>query len=161
MAIRALVLGVLLAATLACRRSPDTFAITCGGGAVKLSTADIKRYEWPSHVLWVHPFKRRLVFDESAGGRCEVLAYGDVVYPADVVSSWADSTRHSGVVLKFGGRGDPSSGHVPIAIVLGWPTRDDYSGPDVRSDPRVLKALEEAGKLVRSQLQATPRPLPP
>jgi hypothetical protein len=150
-----------MAASLACGRSPGTFAITCGGGAVRLSTADIKRYDWPAHVFWVHAFKRRLVFDASAGGRCEVLAYGQVAYAADVVSSWADQTRHNAAVFRFGGPGDPASGHVPIAVVLGWPTRDDYSGPDLRSHPSVLKALEEAGILVRSQPQATPSALAP
>jgi hypothetical protein len=44
---------------------------------------------------------------------------------------------------------DPADGSPPdaLAITLGYPARDSFTGPDPRGDERVRRALEALGKL--------------
>jgi len=43
---------------------------------------------------------------------------------------------------------DPTlAGQGKVRIALGYPTRDAFQGQDPRADPRILQALQQAGKL--------------
>jgi len=57
---------------------------------------------------------------------------------------WAgySSQSYAGVVI------DPTlAWQGKVRIALGYPTRDAFQGQDPRADPRILQALQQAGKL--------------
>jgi hypothetical protein len=81
----------------------------------------------------------------TSGTAFAVCVNGEPIY-AGAFWSLISSQSFDGVVIMI----DPISTtreHAVIQIQLGYPGADFFHGDDPRSDPRILQALQQAGKL--------------
>ncbi len=113
-----------------------------------LSVDDIVAYRWETHEieLSVSASKRLTQLERSIplGGGLPFVIYagGEPIYGGALWTSYSSAT-YDGIVIDV----HPAGLGEPVAIGLGYPTPEWFSGEDLRSDPRIYRALEEAGKL--------------
>ena len=113
-------------------------------GEVALSMEDVVAYDAATHEMVLTPeaSARLAAFTPPTTGLPFVVCVGgEAVYRG---AFWAgySSQSYAGVVI------DPTlAAQGRVRIELGYPTRDAFQGEDPRADPRILQALERAGKL--------------
>lgn len=113
-------------------------------GEVALSMEGLVAYDPATHEIRLTPeasARLAALTPPTTGLPFVVCVGGAVVYRG---AFWAgySSQSYSGVVI------DPTlAGQGGVRIELGYPTRDAFQGEDPRADPRILQALERAGKL--------------
>ena len=79
----------------------------------------------------------------SMGGLPFVIcAGGEPIYGGALWTSYSSAT-YGGIVINV----YPASSGQPLPIRLGYPSPEWFTGEDLRSDPRILRSLQEAGKL--------------
>jgi hypothetical protein len=113
-----------------------------------LSVEDIVAYRWETHEieLSASATKRLAQLERSiplgAGVPFVVCAGGEPIYGGALWTSYSSAT-YDGIVIDVhaAGLGEP------VSIQLGYPTPEWFTGEDLRSDPRIYRALEEAGTL--------------
>ncbi len=110
-----------------------------------LTTDDLQAYALPSHTLTLHPgaAARLESLPIKMSGRAFVLRVGDEPIYAGAFWTPLSSLSFDGVVIQV----LPSAGASTFEIELGYPGPDFFPGPDPRSDPRIFRILERAGKL--------------
>jgi len=95
-------------------------------------------------VHWVTPF---------------VVCVGkERIYRGAIWSSLS-SREYDGVVILEPSYQPPESDSYTIRLELGYPTEKWFKGEDPRSDPRILRALEKAGK-IKEDLAETEKEAP-
>jgi hypothetical protein len=111
-----------------------------------LSTENLVAYRWETHEMELTPSAAaRLARLEPSllGGLPFVLcADGEPIYGGALWTSHSSAT-YPGIVIDV----YPASLGQPVPIQLGYPSPEWFTGEDLRSDPRIHRALEEAGKL--------------
>jgi hypothetical protein len=113
-----------------------------------LSTEGIVSYDQETHAIELTPEAYMYIQDlfstpVGVSGFPFVVAVGDERIYAGAFWTPASSLSFDGVVIMepFGEEGNV------IYISLGYPGLDFYTGKDPRADPRILDALQAAGKL--------------
>jgi hypothetical protein len=113
-----------------------------------LSVDDIVAYRWETHEIELSDSasKRLAQLERSiplgAGLPFVVCAGGERIYSGALWTSYSSAT-YDGIVIDV----HPAGLGEPVFIRLGYPTPEWFIGGDLRSDPRIHGALEEAGKL--------------
>jgi hypothetical protein len=113
-----------------------------------LSIDDIVTYYWKTHEmeLTASAFERIGWLERtrlSMGGLPFVIcAGGEPIYGGALWTSYS-SVPYGGIVIDV----YPASSGQPLPIRLGYPSPEWFKGEDLRSDPRIYRSLEEAGKL--------------
>lgn len=112
-----------------------------------LSAADVVAYTRESHQVELTPaaYERLVAFFDTLPviGRPFVVCVGAQRIYAGAFWTPLSSLSFDGIVIEF----LPNNTHT-IRIQLGYPESPDlFRGFDLRSDPRILRSLEEAGKL--------------
>jgi hypothetical protein len=113
-----------------------------------LSVDDIVAYRWETHEMELSDSasKRLAQLERSVplGGGLPfvVCAGGEPVYGGALWTSYSSAT-YDGIVIDV----HPAGLGEPVSVRLGYPTPEWFTGEDLRSDPRIYRALEEAGKL--------------
>jgi len=113
-----------------------------------LTVDDIVAYRWETHEMELSNFAlNRLAQLERSiplgGGLPFVIcAGGEPIYGGALWTSYSSAT-YDGIVIDV----HPAGLGQPVAIRPGYPTPEWFTGEDWRSDPRIYRALEEAGKL--------------
>jgi hypothetical protein len=113
-----------------------------------LSVDDIVAYRWEIHEMELsNSASKRLARLERSiplgGGLPFVIcAGGEPIYGGALWTSYSSAT-YDGIVIDV----YPAESGQPIPIRLGYPTPEWFTGEDLRSDSRIYRALEEAGKL--------------
>jgi hypothetical protein len=113
-----------------------------------LSVDDIVAYRWETHEIELSDSatKRLAQLERSVplgdGLPFVVCAGGEPIYGGALWTSYSSAT-YDGIVIDV----HPAGLGQPVAIGLGYPTPEWFTGEDLRSDPRIHGALEEAGKL--------------
>ncbi|HUW14429.1 MAG TPA: hypothetical protein VM537_32195 [Anaerolineae bacterium] len=113
-----------------------------------LSIEDIVTYAWATHEIELTPSaSERVARLESSrlsmGGLPFVIcAGGEPIYGGALWTSYSSAT-YDGIVINV----YPASSGQPLPIRLGYPSPEWFKGEDLRSDPRILRSLQEAGKL--------------
>ncbi len=115
-----------------------------------LTLVDIVSYDAVTHAftLTVEATERLAQLAVSVAGPPFVLTVdGEPIY-AGAFWTPLSSLSYDGVVIMLMPTGEPA--FEIYRIELGYPGSDFFRGDDPRSDPRVMEALEKAGKLVLS-----------
>jgi hypothetical protein len=113
-----------------------------------LSLEDIIAYTWETHEMVLTPSAywrlAQLQTSISLGtGLPFVICVGsERVYGGAFWTSYS-SAVFGGIVIDV----YPTEKKRPIRIQLGYPSAEWFTGEDLRSDPRIFRSLEEAGKL--------------
>ena len=109
-----------------------------------LSSADIQAYNAATHVIELEASMAELLDALELPGRAFVVAIDRTPIYAGAFMTGCFSRTYDGVVILWPpwDRADNT-----ITIQLGYPGEDCFSGEDPRSDPRILEALRQAGKL--------------
>jgi len=113
-----------------------------------LSIDDIVAYSWETHEMELtDSASERVARLESSrlsmGGLPFVIcAGGEPIYGGALWTSYSSAT-YDGIVINV----YPASSGQPLPIRLGYPSPEWFKGKDLRSDPRILRSLQEAGKL--------------
>jgi hypothetical protein len=111
-----------------------------------LSTENLVAYRWETHEMELTPSgAERLARLEPSllGGLPFVLcARGEPIYGGALWTSYSSAT-YPGIVIDV----YPASLGQPVPIRLGYPSPEWFTGEDLRSDPRIYRALDQAGKL--------------
>jgi hypothetical protein len=113
-----------------------------------LSLADITTYTWETHEMELTPsaYGRLAELQTSvlgAAGWPFVICVGsERVYSGAFWTSYS-SAVFGGIVIDV----YPTERYRPVRIQLGYPSPEWFTGEDLRSDPRIFRSLEEAGKL--------------
>jgi hypothetical protein len=113
-----------------------------------LSVDDIVAYRWETHEMELSDSasKRLAQLERSiplgAGVPFVVCAGGEPIYSGALWTSYSSAT-YDGMVIDV----HPAGLGEPVSIQMGYPTPEWFTGEDLRSDPRIHRALEEAGKL--------------
>ena len=71
-----------------------------------------------------------------------VCAGGEPIYGGALWTSYSSAT-YDGIVIDV----YPARFGKPLPMRLGYPSPEWFTGEDLRSDPRIHRSLEEAGKL--------------
>jgi hypothetical protein len=115
-----------------------------------VSTADIVAYSRQTHAIRLTPDGYARVAQlrvPTSGLPFQVRVGGETIYSG---SFWAlySSQSYEGVVIKVPLMpNSPNGPDYSMSITLGYPGGEFFHGTDPRSDPRIFKALEQAGKL--------------
>jgi hypothetical protein len=111
-----------------------------------LSIDDLVAYRWETHEMELTgSAAQRLARLESSllgGLPFVVCAKGEPIYGGALWTSYSSAT-YPGIVIDV----YPASSGQPVPIQLGYPSPEWFTGEDLRSHPRISRALEEAGKL--------------
>jgi hypothetical protein len=113
-----------------------------------LSVDDIVAYDWETHEIELSDSasKRLARLERSVplGGGLPFVIYavGEPIYGGALWTSYSSAT-YDGIVIDV----HPAGLGQPVSIQMGYPTPEWFTGEDLRSDPRIYRALEEAGKL--------------
>ena len=113
-----------------------------------LSIEDIVTYSWETHEIELtasasERVARLETSRLSMGGLPFVIcAGGEPIYGGALWTSYSSAT-YDGIVINV----YPAEFGQPVPIRLGYPSPEWFTGEDLRSDPRILRSLEEAGKL--------------
>jgi hypothetical protein len=113
-----------------------------------LSVDDIVAYCWETHEIQLSAWASERVarFESSTlgmGGLPFVIcAGGEPIYGGALWTSYSSAT-YNGIVIDV----YPAEFGQPVPIRLGYPSPEWFTGEDLRSDPRIYRSLEEAGKL--------------
>jgi hypothetical protein len=113
-----------------------------------LSVDDIVAYRWETHEIELSPSASERVawFERSVlslgGAPFVICAGGEPIYGGALWTSYS-SVPYDGIVIDL----CPAESGQPLPIRLGYPSPEWFTGEDLRSDPRIYRALEEAGKL--------------
>jgi len=113
-----------------------------------LSIEVIVTYSWETHEIELTPSASERVAGLersrlSMGGLPLVIcAGGEPIYGGALWTSYSSAT-YDGIVIDV----YPASSGQPLPVRLGYPSPEWFKGKDLRSDPRILRSLEEAGKL--------------
>lgn len=113
-----------------------------------LSLADITAYTWETHEMELTPsaygrLAQLQVSTSLLAGLPFVICVGsERVYGGAFWTSYS-SAIFGGIVIDV----YPAEKNRPIRIQLGYPSAEWFTGEDLRSDPRIFRSLEEAGKL--------------
>lgn len=113
-----------------------------------LSIEGIVTYSWETHEIELTASaSERVARLESSrlsmGGLPFVIcAGGEPIYGGALWTSYSSAT-YDGIVIDV----YPANSGQPLPIRLGYPSPEWFKGKDLRSDPRILRSLEEAGKL--------------
>ncbi len=113
-----------------------------------LSVEDIIAYCWETHEIElsdsasarVARLERSIL--SHAGLPFVVCAGGEPIYCGVLWTSYSSAT-YDGIVIDV----YPAELGQPVPIRLGYPSPAWFTGEDLRSDPRIYRSLEEAGKL--------------
>jgi len=110
-----------------------------------LSMDDIVRYVWDTHrmTLTDAAYERlaRLPVPVAPGLPFVVCVGGERIYAGEFWTSLSSAIYH-GIVIDV----LPATAKRPLRIQLGYPESEFFTGEDLRADPRIMRALEEAGK---------------
>jgi hypothetical protein len=115
-----------------------------------VSTADIVAYSPHTHAIRLTPEGYARVAQlrvPTSGLPFQVRVGGETIYSG---AFWAlySSQSYDGVVIKVPLMPNPvNDSDRTMSITLGYPGGEFFQGSDPRSDPRIFKALEQAGKL--------------
>jgi hypothetical protein len=113
-----------------------------------LSLADITAYTWETHEMELTPSAYERIAQlqgsivQSAGWPFVICVGSERVYSGAFWTSYS-SAVFGGIVIDV----CPAENRRPIRIQLGYPSAEWFTGEDLRSDPRIFRSLEEAGKL--------------
>jgi hypothetical protein len=113
-----------------------------------LSLADITAYTWETHKMELtHAAYERIAQLEvsilQGTGLPFVICVGtERVYSGAFWTSYS-SAVFDGIVIDVCPAGEDRL----VRIQLGYPSAEWFTGEDPRSDPRIFRSLEEAGKL--------------
>jgi hypothetical protein len=109
-----------------------------------LTAESIVWYEADSHFIKLEPSVEELLDALELPGRPFLVTIDRTPIYAGAFMSAYFSRSYGGVVILW----PPMDGaRDTIRIQLGYPGEDFFEGEDPRSDPRVLGALRQAGKL--------------
>lgn len=111
-----------------------------------LTTDEIVSYRLATHEIELTDaaFERiRNVAIPLQGEGFAVCVDGQPIYAGAIWNAYSSSVFDGATIDLV----DPTREHPMIQIRLGYPTSAFFRGDDRRSDPRILRALEEAGKL--------------
>ncbi len=115
-----------------------------------VSTGDIVAYSPQTHAIRLTPEGYARVAQlrvPTSGLPFHIRVGGETIYSG---AFWAlySSQSYEGVVIKVPLMPNSLNGsdHT-MSITLGYPGSEFFQGSDPRSDPRIFKALEQAGKL--------------
>ena len=113
-----------------------------------LTVDDIVAYSWDTHEmeLTASAFERIAWLERTrlsmAGLPFVVYAGGEPIYGGALWTSYS-SVPYGWIVIDV----YPASSGQPLHIRLGYPSPEWFEGDDLRSDPRIQRSLQEAGKL--------------
>jgi hypothetical protein len=113
-----------------------------------LSLSDIIAYTWETHEMELTPSAYGRIAQlqasivRSAGWPFVICVGSERVYGGAFWASYS-SAVFGGIVIDV----SPAGEDQPVRIQLGYPSAEWFTGEDLRSDPRILRSLEEAGKL--------------
>jgi len=113
-----------------------------------LSLADITAYTWETHEMELTPsaYERiaqlQVSISNGTGLPFVICVGSERVYSGAFWTSYS-SAVFGGIVIDV----YPAEKYRPIRIQLGYPSEEWFTGEDLRSDPRIFRSLEEAGKL--------------
>jgi hypothetical protein len=130
--------------------SPDKLTMQCHlelASEPVLTIDDIVSYTQTTHMLELTSatYERLHAFQVPTSGKpFAVSVNGEVVY-SGAFWTMISSQSYDGVVIIL----DPIAlaPQPIIQVQLGYPGPDFFKGEDPRSDPRIIKALKDAGKL--------------
>jgi len=112
-----------------------------------ISMEDIITYNAPTHELKLteSAFERIMQLDVPVRGKSFVVCVDRKPIYTGAFWTPISSMSYDGVTIW-----KPLSSQVPhiITLELGYPSSSFYGGDDPRSNPDVLKSLEQAGKLI-------------
>ena len=115
-----------------------------------VSMADIVAYSPHTHAIRLTPDSYARVAQlrvPTSGLPFQVRVGGETIYSG---AFWAlySSQSYDGVVIKVPLMPNSANGsNDTMSITLGYPGSQFFQGSDPRSDPRILKTLEQAGKV--------------
>lgn len=111
-----------------------------------LSVDDIVTYDWETHEIQLTALASdRLTRLEGSmlGGLPFAACVGrEPVYIGAFWTSYSSAVLHGILINVY-----PAKFGQPVPIQLGYPSSEWFTGEDLRSDPRVFRSLNEAGKL--------------
>jgi hypothetical protein len=113
-----------------------------------LSIDDIVAYRSETHEMELTRSASQRVawFERSAlslgGAPFVICAGGEPIYGGALWTSYSSAT-YDGIVIDL----YPAESGQPLPIRLGYPSPEWFTGEDLRSDPRIYRSLEGAGKL--------------
>ena|GEM_PF-1126200 len=113
-----------------------------------LSVEDIIAYTWETHEMELTPSaygriaQLQISISLGAGLPFMICVGSERVYSGAFWTSYS-SAIFGGIVIDV----YPAEKHRTIRIQLGYPSAEWFTGEDLRSDPRIFRSLEEAGKL--------------
>ncbi len=115
-----------------------------------VSMADIVAYSPRTHAIRLTPEGYARVAQlrvPTSGVPFQVRVGSETIY-AGAFWPLYSSQSYDGVVIKVPLMSNSANGsdHT-MRITLGYPGGEFFHGPDPRSDPRIFRALEQAGKL--------------
>lgn len=113
-----------------------------------ITTENLISYDWDNHGMNLSPYAYQQLLAIFSGGMPSsgvpfvIMAYEQPIYAG---SFWTllSSLSFDGVTILE--PSDPAG--QTLYITLGYPSADNYTGEDPRENPRLLQALEDAGKL--------------
>ena len=108
-----------------------------------LSSADIVSYLKVSHemVLTKEAAQRIERVETTTAGRPFVVCVGqERIYGGAFWPMWS-SASYGGIVIEV-----PLMNRQTVQLRRGYPSAEQFQGPDLRSDPRILRALRQSGK---------------
>ena len=130
-----------------CATAPSSFAIESPAGRPCIEMADISSYDWGTHTITLRRESAvRLARVVQPPREFTVTAGGETVYRGRFVSPFQSATVAT-VVIVLPPLGDEDLTEEQIRLELGYPSERYFEGADPRSDPRVRRALEQAGRL--------------
>ncbi len=111
-----------------------------------VSGADIVTYSADTHEIELTPAAYEKIVTLEGWPSFVVCVDGRPIYSGAFWTIMRSSTFDGVVIIKpFSSEAAPN--HCVLRLELGYPGRDWFNGEDPRADPRVLDALERAGKL--------------
>ncbi len=113
---------------------------------------DIVAYSAETHAVLLTPAARERVAQlvvPTSGTRFQVRVGSETIYTGAFWPLYS-SQSYDGVVIAVPIDAIKAQPGYTLRITLGYPTAQYFRGADPRSDPRILKALEQAGKLKSS-----------
>lgn len=108
-----------------------------------VSSADILSYLKDSHEMMLTEEGAQRVehVETTTLGRPFVVCVGEErVYSGAFWPMWS-SASYDGIVIEV-----PLMNRQTVQLRRGYPSADQFRGPDPRSDPRILRALRQSGK---------------
>ena len=132
-------------------RSLSLPELDTGAGVPFVTTASVRTYDWEDHTIDVDkellPRKWHWLF--SVEGRVFLVKVGsEPIYAGALITGFSSSSCSLPVVVwpRWGVEAETEKS-VFLRLSLGYPTTDYFEGTDPRSDARILRTLEEAGRI--------------